>query len=239
MKNYLLKKNLWLFILPFSLTALPASSHESDDPTLTKVMLDQFEWRDGDNSNPMVVEGQAWVGKDLHKLRIKTDLEYVDSDFEEVEVQALYSRAVAPFWDVQMGVRYDSKPTPTQTWGVIGLQGLAPYFFEIDTALFIGESGASALRLSAEYELMLTQRWVLSPEVELNFYGQNDIETTKGSGLADAQAGVRLRYEIRREFAPYIGINWNKKFGNTADYARAEGKSVSDSQLVAGIRVWF
>lgn len=214
-------------------------AHEGDDPLLTKVMIDQLEWRAADGTDPYVLEAQAWVGKDLHKLWIKADVEQVDGAIEETEIQALYSRAIAPFWDVQVGVRADVKPEPEREWGVIGIQGLAPYFFEIDAALFIGDSGATAARLSAEYELMLTQKLVLAPELTLNFYGQNDIERLSGSGLSDAQAGLRLRYEIRREFAPYIGVNWNKNFGNSADFKRAHGELTSDTQLVAGIRAWF
>lgn len=217
----------------------PTFAHEGDDPLLARVMIDQLEWRDADDAELYVLEAQAWIGKDLNKLWIKTDVEYVDGATEEAEIQALYSRAIASFWDVQVGVRQDLKPEPDREWGVIGIQGLAPYFFEVDAALFIGDSGDTAARLSAEYEWMLTQKLVLSPEVSLNFYGQNDMHRMTGSGLADGQAGLRLRYEIRREFAPYIGINWTKSFGNTADFARDHGEATSDTQWVAGVRAWF
>ncbi|WP_026244759.1 copper resistance protein B [Dasania marina] len=210
-----------------------------DDPLLSKVMIDQLEVRDSDEDNPWVLEGQAWLGKDLQKLWLKVDAERVDGATEELELQALYSQAIAPYWDLQVGLRRDSKPTPSRNWAVIGVQGLSPYFFEIDTALFIGESGRSALRVQAEYEILFTQQLILSPEIEANFYGQNDSELGIGSGLSDVQAGLRLRYEIRREFAPYIGINWQKSFGNSADYARSAGHDVQDSQWVVGIRAWF
>jgi copper resistance protein B len=210
-----------------------------DDPLLGKVMIDQLEVRDADEKNPVVLAAQGWLGKDLHKLWIKTDVERVDSRTQEAELQALYSQAIAPFWDVQVGVRQDFQPTPNRTWAVIGFQGLAPYFFEIDTALFVGESGRTALRLDAEYELLFTQRLILTPEIEVNFYGQNDAELGVGSGLSDIEAGLRLRYEIRREFAPYIGVNWNKSFGNTADFARNAGEEIDDLQWVIGVRAWF
>ena len=237
-------KKLSLSILATSLLSLPALAHEGDDPLLAKVMIDQLEWRDTEDANNQsidtyVLEGQAWIGKDLNKFWLKTDVEYVDGETEEAEIQALYSRAIAPFWDVQIGVRQDLKPEPTREWGVIGIEGLAPYYFEVDAALFIGESGATAARISAEYEWMLTQKLVLSPEVSLNFYGQNDSEYQTGSGLSDVNLGLRLRYEIRREFAPYIGVNWSKSYGNTADYVREHGEEVSDAQAVAGVRVWF
>jgi len=202
-------------------------------------MIDQLEWRNADEANPYVLDAQAWIGKDLHKLWLKLDVEQRDGETEEAEIQALYSRAITPFWDLQIGWRRDLKPTPTRDWGVIGLHGLAPYFFDINAALFVGESGDTAARLSAEHDIMLTQRWVLSPEVSLNFYGQTDNDTMTGSGLSDAQTGLRLRYEIRREFAPYIGIIWQKKFGTTADLAQSLQEPVSDTQWVAGIRAWF
>jgi len=140
---------------------------------------------------------------------------------------------------VQFGLRQDFQPSPSRSWVVFGFQGLAPYFFEVDTALFIGESGRTALRLEAEYELLFTQRLILTPEVEINFYGQNDRDLGLGSGLSDLEAGLRLRYEVRREFAPYIGVNWNKSFGNTADFARDEGEDTDDFQWVIGLRAWF
>ncbi|WP_339672762.1 copper resistance protein B [Dasania marina] len=219
--------------------AQPVQAGGKDDPLLSKVMIDQLELRDVDGSNPLVLEGQAWLGKDLQKLWIKADVERVAGETEELELQALYSQAIAPYWDLQVGLRQDSKPTPSRSWAVIGLQGLAPYFFEVDSALFIGESGRTALRLQVEYELLLTQRLILSPELEANFYGQNDSDLGIGSGLSDVQAGLRLRYEIRREFAPYIGINWQKSYGNSASYARKAGHDVQDTQWVVGIRAWF
>lgn len=234
-----LSKKLALTLWATVFSSLPVIAHEGDDPLLARVMIDQFELRDSDEVDPYVLEAQAWIGKDLHKLWIKTDVERVDGEIEEAEIQGLYSRAVAQFWDLQLGVRLDLKPTPESEWGLIGIQGLAPYFFEIDAALFIGDSGDTAARLSAEYEWMLTQKMVLSPEISMNFYGQNDMHRLTGSGLADGQAGLRLRYEIRREFAPYIGVNWTKSFGNTADFVREHGESASDTQWVAGVRAWF
>ena len=122
---------------------------------------------------------------------------------------------------------------------MIGIQGLAPYFFEIDAALFIGSSGRVAARLEAEYEILFTQKLILTPEVEINAFSEDDPAQRIGSGLSDTELGLRLRYEIRRELAPYIGINWEKKFGTTADYARDDGLGTSDLQLVLGIRAWF
>ena len=210
-----------------------------DDPLLTMLVVEQLEIRETDGDNPLVWDAEGWLGKDLHKLWIKTDGEYVDERVEEMELQLLYSRAVAPYWDLQLGWRRDIRPTPERDWIAFGLKGLAPYFFDIDASLFVGESGRTAARLKAEYEVMLTQRLILAPEVELNLHGKDDSDTETGSGLSDIEAGLRLRYEVRREFAPYIGLNWTRLYGNTADFAREEGEDVDDLQMVLGVRFWF
>ncbi len=241
MKSASQKTTFLLLALLASLTStvsISAVAGGKDDPLLAMVLVDEFEIRDADDQ-PLVLDGQGWVGKDLQKLWLKTEFERVDGNTEEAELQALYSRSVARYWDFQLGLRKDFKPTPDRSWAVIGWQGLAPYFFEIDTALFVGESGRTALRLAAEYELLFTQRLILTPDIEINFYGHNDEDLGVGSGLSDVQAGLRLRYEIRREFAPYIGVNWSRKYGNTADFARSDGEDIDDTQLVIGIRAWF
>lgn len=222
-----------------SVFATGVQAGANDDPFLTSGKIDQLEVRSTEGPDPLVLEGQFWVGYDLNKLWVKAEAEHVDSEYEELELQALYSRAISTYWNLQVGARKDFEPEHNRDWGVIAVQGLAPYFFEVDASLFIGGSGRTGLRLSAEYELMFTQRLVLSPEFELNAYGHNDEETGVGSGLADAQVGLRLRYEIRREFAPYVGVNWNKKYGNTADFAIAEGEEIEDTQLVVGFRAWY
>jgi copper resistance protein B len=210
-----------------------------DDPIVTKLMIDQFEKRYMDDEKPVVLEGDISIGKDLNKFKLKFDIEQVDGETHERELQALYSRAVHPYWDFQVGVRQDQKTDPKREWLVLGFEGVAPYWFEMDTALFINEDDQVNLRVNAEYEWMITQKWVLSPEIEANFYSKNDQVEGIGSGLSDSQIGLRLRYEIKREFAPYIGINWTKKYGDTADYAEADGKDTSDTHFVAGIRAWF
>jgi copper resistance protein B len=239
-KNMTKQTPLRILIAAVMTAAINASwAGGADDPVLTMVQVDRLEFRNGEDGNFGFLEGQGWVGQDLDKLWFKTEAERADGETEEAELQALYSRAVAPNWDLQLGLRKDFRPEPSRNWAVIGAQGLAPYFFEINTALFIGENGRTAVRLEAEYELLLTQRLILTPQVEANFYGQNDRDLGVGSGLSDMEAGLRLRYEIRREFAPYIGVNWNKSFGNTADFARAEGESSDDFQWVIGLRAWF
>jgi len=235
------KKVSTVVLLIISILLLPATvmADAEDDPVLTKVMIDQLETRDVGGDNEFVWDIQGWVGKDLTKFWIKSEGERSSGETEEAEVQFLYSRALSTYWDLQAGIRHDFEPSPSRDWLAIGFMGLAPYFFEIDTALFIGESGRTALRFEAEYELLFTQRVILTPEIEVNFYGQDDVDIGIGSGLSDLEVGLRLRYEIRREFAPYIGVNWSKLFGNTADFARIAGEKSSETQLVIGFRAWF
>jgi copper resistance protein B len=216
-----------------------AGAAASDDPLLVTVILDELEMRDTGGDNTLSWDGQGWIGKDLRKLWIKAEGERTGGITDEVELQLLHSKAIARYWEFQVGVRHDFEPSPSRSWAVIGVQGLAPYFFETDMALFIGDSGRTALRLETEYELLFTQRLILTPEIEVNFYGQDDVDIGIGSGLSDLELGLRLRYEIRREFAPYIGVNWSKLFGNTADFARIAGQSTSEAQLVIGLRAWF
>ena len=222
---------------------LPATTFAAggDDPLLTKVMVDQLENRETDEGTETVLDAQLWVGYDLNKFWFKTEVEQFEGETEEIEVQALYSRAIAPYWDLQTGIRRDTYPETEleRNWLVLGFEGLAPYFFEVDAAVYLGENGRSAARVEAEYEFMFTQRLVLSPEVEINLSGKDDPEIGIGTGLTDIEAGLRLRYEIRREFAPYIGVNWSSKFGQTADYAEAADEEKQKSQLVAGFKFWF
>lgn len=228
---------------PYSTASLHNAPNQPDhvmdhEVLLTKVTIDQLEAREHQGS---ALEGSAWFGGDFNKLWLKTEIEREDGETTNSELQALYSRAVAPYWDLQVGVRHDFKLEggDSKNWAAVGFNGLAPYFFEVDSALFLGEDGDSALRLEAEYELLFTQQWILSPEIEMNFYGQNDPETHTGSGLSDIEAGLRLRYEFTPQFAPYFGVHYEKKFGNTADFVRDEGESTSETTWVIGLHTWF
>ena len=211
-------------------------AHDTDDPLLFSLQVEQLEWREGD---ALVSEGDLWLGRDLQKFWLKFDLEYADDHLEEVELQALYGLAIAPYWDVQFGVRQDVRPQPSQTWGVLALHGLAPYFFETDLSLYVGEGGAVAANLTVEYELLLTQNLILAPEISLDLYGQNDRERSLGSGVSEVAMGLRLRYEIRPEFAPYVGVHRWQKRGNSADFARQKGEETVDTIAVVGLRFWF
>ena len=202
---------------------------------------ERFEYQSNDGDSLAVWEAQGWIGGDEQKLWFKTEGEY-ESDgerFEEAEVQLLYSRAVHPFWDLQAGIRHDLNPNPSRTYAVFGAQGLAPYWFELDTQVFISNRGDVSARLEIEYELRLTQRLILQPRVELNAALSDDESIGVGSGLSTTEAGLRLRYEFRREFAPYIGISGNESYGETRDLIRADGEDSGHASLVAGIRFWF
>lgn len=203
-----------------------------------RVLLDQLEWTEIDDHDALSWDAQAWYGGDYHKLWLKTEGESVAGD-QEGRVELLWDRTFARWWNFQAGVRHDFGEGPSRGWAAFGVQGLAPYWFEVDAALYVGENGRTAARFSAEYELLLTQRLILQPEFELNAYGKDDPRNGLGSGLADTQLGLRLRYEIRREFAPYAGVVWSRLYGQTADLARSAGHDADDLQLVIGLRAWF
>ncbi|HID46657.1 MAG TPA: copper resistance protein B [Chromatiaceae bacterium] len=232
-------KKINLMMLALTMSGSAVAGGMNDDPFLFMLKVDKLELRDADDGTALVWDAQAWAGKDLNKLWIKTEGEQINNEVEEGDVEVLYSRAIAPFWDLQVGWRHDFRPTPSRDWAALGVKGLAPYLFEVDATVYAGESGRLAAGLAVEYEYMFTQKLILSPELEMNFYSKDDEAVGIGSGLSDMEAGLRLRYEIVREFAPYIGVNWWRKFGNTADYAKAEGGESSDVQLVAGFRLWF
>jgi copper resistance protein B len=185
-------------------------------------------------------DGEAWIGGDINRFVLKSQGEGSRLDgLENAEIQALYSRAIGVYTDLQFGVRYDFAPTPSRTYATMGFESLAPYWFEVTGALFLSNKGELMARIEGTHDLYLTQRFVLQPRVELNFAAQDSPDIKVGSGLSTAEIGLRLRYEIRREFAPYIGVSYSQKAGATADYAKAEGKDPGQVRFVTGLRVWF
>lgn len=209
-----------------------------DAATFGMALFDQLEWRDTDAGNALAWNGRAWYGGDYNKAVLKSEGERLDGEIEGT-AELLWDRVISRWWSVQAGVAHDFGEGPSRNWATVGLQGLAPYWFEVEAALYVGEQGRTAARFAAEYEMFLTQRWVLQPKVELNLYGQRDRENDLGAGLSDASLGLRLRYEIRREFAPYVGVVWSRVFGDTADLARAHAAGDNEWQAVAGLRMWF
>ena len=209
------------------------------------VLAEQLEFRVNDEDDLARWEIESWLGGDYNKVWLKTEGEWQTSGSSDgdAEVQLLYGRTIAPFWDFQMGVRQDvlfgSGPDRERTFAVIGVEGLAPYWFELTPALFVSDDGDVSFRLEGTYDLLLTQRLVLQPRVEVNAAFQDARKFGVESGFNDLELGLRLRYEIRRELAPYIGVNWLKKLGDTADLARDEGGDTSAVGFVVGLRLWF
>lgn len=203
------------------------------------VLFDQLELQAGDGGAAGSWDNRGWIGGDVNRFWFRTEGEIGDGDLEEAQMHALYGRAIHPWWDVVVGVRQDVNPGPNRTWAAVGVQGLAPYRFEVEATAYIGESGRTHVRLETEYELLLTNRLVLQPLVELEIYGKADPERRIGSGLSSGEAGLRLRYEIRRELAPYVGVTWHRTFFGTADQAKAAGEDPGGTRVVTGVRVWF
>lgn len=210
--------------------------YESHGSALIGLFLgERLEHQVRDGADRTVWEAQGWLGGDLRKWWVKTEGESVQGAgaFEAFELQSLYSRAITPFWDVQAGLRVDVQPTPLRTYATVGLQGIAPYWFELDAALFLSDQGDLSARLEAEYELRLTQRLLLQPRAELNLALGEDPRLALADGFNEVEVGLRLRYEVRREFAPYLGVVW------AGDVSEADGDEAFRLGLVGGFRFWF
>lgn len=185
-------------------------------------------------------DGEGWFGGDINRLTVKTEGSATRGEgVGDAEIQALYSRAIGPYFNLQAGVRHDIRPRPSRTYAAIGVEGLSPYWFDVEAALFLSTRGDLLGRVEATYDQRITQRLILQPRIELNLAAQDVPATGVGSGLSDAELGLRLRYEIVREFAPYIGISHDRRFGDTARFARLAGEDRSSTSFVAGIRFWF
>jgi len=235
---------------------------QMDDTTrFGKVMFDQFEWRSGGADEARAAwDIQAWYGGDYDKVWLKTEGQYVadsthraapagvaipsggvirDKGVRDSSVDALWNRVISRWWSLQVGARQDFGPGQARSWAAAGVQGLAPQWFDTEATLYLAEQGRVAARLKAQYELFLTQRLVVQPYLETNLYSRADVRRQIGAGLSDLELSLRLRYELRREVAPYVGLVWLRRFGGTADQVRAIGGDAGSLQLTAGMRVWF
>lgn len=185
-------------------------------------------------------DGEGWFGGDVDRLLVKSEGEGTfGRSVEAVEVQALYARAVDPYWNVAAGVRQDIGAGARRTYVTVGVEGLAPYWFDVEAMAFVSDKGDVLGRVEAWYDQRLTQRLILQPRVELNLAAQDVPASRIGAGLSQAEAGLRLRYEIAREFAPYVGVTWERRFGDSARFARAAGDGTGGFVLAFGIRAWF
>ncbi len=224
----------------FCLLTTSAIAMEEHESGYVFFQAEQFEYRAHDGRDSLKWDAQGWYGGDYDKLWLKTEGEKtLNGKLDDAEVQMLLSHMVTDFFDVQAGIRFDPEPDPARGYAVLGVQGLAPYYFETGAALFLSNEGEVSARFTAEYELLLTQRLILQPSFEANLAAQDVEEHGIGAGVTDIELGLRLRYEIRREFAPYIGVNWERKLGQTADIARRAGEDDEAPSLVAGLRFWF
>lgn len=203
------------------------------------VMVERFEARLGEGHDGWLWDAQAWYGGDIDKVWFKTEGEgELSGPVEDAEVQLLWSHAIGPFWDLQAGARLDLEPE-VRSHLVLGVQGLAPYMFHVDAAAFVSDRGDLTGRVEAEYDQKLTQRLILQPRIEFELAAQDIPERGIGAGLTKIEPGLRLRYEIEREFAPYIGVEYEAKLGQTADLARAAGEDPDVFKLLFGVRAWF
>ena len=231
--------------LVFGADAMAASRRtlirENGDVRITAVIIDRLEAGFGEEDESYLWDVQGWSGGDINRFWWKSEGEGdFDGGLEEAELQTLYSRAVTPFWDVQAGVRQDLHPDGEDTTHlVLGLQGLAPYWWEVDAAAFLSTEGDLTARVEAEYDQRLTQRLILQPRLEIDASTSDIPELEIGSGLSSVEAGLRLRYEFRKEFAPYVGIEWSHAFGDTADHIEAAGGEAETTRFVLGLKAWF
>ena len=206
----------------------------------SKVMIDELEYRARGGRDGYAWDAQAWYGGDIDKLWLKSEGEgSLGRSPEGAEVQALWSRAVSPFFDLQLGLRHDFRPDPERTYLVAGVQGLAPYWFEVDAAAFLSDKGEVSARIEGEYDFRITQRLILQPRAELELAFQDVPELGIGSGPTKLEGGLRLRFEISPRFAPYLGVEYEQALGETADLRRASGEEAGGLSLLAGLRTWF
>ena len=209
------------------------------DPVIVGIDIDRLEIRDPGGDDALYLAGEATIGKNAYEFIVKAEVEREHGSTDESEAQVLYSVPISSYWSIYTGIRQDFKPDPSQTWATFGMNGLAPGFIDIDTSVFVGESGRTAIRIEAEHEIALTDYWTLTTEIEVYVSGQNDEGMKVGSGLSEVEAGLLLSYEEHLKFMPYFGINWRKLYGETADFAKKDNEDDSNFVLVVGVRAMF
>ena len=210
----------------------------ADEHRFQALLGDRLEYDVGNDVG--LFDLQGWYGTTYNRLVVKLEGKTEKDRLEESQTELLWGHAINAYFDTQLGVRLDQYDEgASREWLTVGIQGLAPYWFELDITSYLGERGRTALSLEAEYELLLTQKWILQPRVEASFYGKDDDDNGLASGLTGGELGLRLRYEFTRQFAPHVGVQWDRKFGDTADLARAAGNDDGETRYVAGLRFWF
>lgn len=203
------------------------------------VLIDQFELGDADAGTDLGWKGKAWFGSDLDRVWLRSAGERTDGVTAGSELEVLYGRSIAPWWDVVAGIKHDFKPGASRNWAAIGIEGLLPGRFEASVMAYVAESGHFAASIEVQYDLLITNRLILQPIVGLSHFSKSDPARGVASGLQGIDAGLRLRYEFSRQFAPYVGVTYTRALGNTADLLAADGEGRSETMAVAGIRAWF
>ncbi|TDH62093.1 copper resistance protein B [Dankookia rubra] len=212
----------------------------TDNQIFSHLLLNQLEDRSTGSRNRFRWEGQGWIGTDYDRLWLKSEGNVNRTGtMSDGRQEALYGRAISTYFDLQAGVRTDLDSSRGRTWAALGVQGLAVYWFDLEATVYASDSGHFAARLEGSYDLLITQRLILQPQAELNFYSKDDRGRGVGSGLSSFDTGLRLRYEISRKFAPYVGVTYEERFGHSADFARREGERAHDLRFVFGARIWF
>jgi copper resistance protein B len=212
-----------------------------DNKIFAHVLFGQFEGRTSGPDNELRWDAQGWIGTDMNRLWLKSEGFVSNGTMRDGDHEALYDRPIPRlrYFDVQAGVRVDLDSEPRRTWGAVGIEGLAPHFFQFEPTFYFRDGGHFAGRVAGSYDLLITQRLVAQPEFEMNFYSKSDLGRGIGTGLSDLDAGVRVRYEIRRKLAPYIGFAYSGKFGETAALSHRAGTPVAEPRVVFGLRVWY
>ncbi|CTP82784.1 Copper resistance protein B [Xanthomonas translucens pv. poae] len=203
------------------------------------LLFDRLEGWDTDHGSGQAWEASAWYGGDIDRLWLRSEGARSGGRTEAADLEALYSHAVSPWWDLLVGVKQDLAPGDARTSAAFGVQGMAPYKFEVAATLYVGEGGSASARLQGEYDVLLSNRWILQPRLEADVAFADDRARDIGSGLSTLEAGLRMRYEISRRFAPYLGVVHERAFGATADYRRDAGEAARETRVVAGVRIWF
>jgi copper resistance protein B len=218
----------------------PPAAAVKDNMVFTHIMLDQFEGRTNGSDNMFRWDGEGWVGTDMNRLWVKSEGFAGNGKVSDGDHEALYDRPIPRmrYFDAQAGVRADLDSDPTRVWFAVGVEGLAPYFLELEPTFYVSDGGHMAGRINGSWDLFITQRWVVQPQAELNFYTKDDPARKTGSGLSDIDSGIRLRYQVKRKFSPYIGWAYNGKYGDSALYTRRSGEATSNSSFIFGLRLW-
>ncbi len=212
------------------------SLHMDDNPTVAVLRGDRLEHVEGGST---AWDARFGIGGNFDKFWLRSEGEQTRGEQADGNIELQWTHATSPWWDRAVSLRSDFGPGPSRQWAGIGVIGLAPYKFELEAHAYVGTQGRLAARFEGEYELLLSYRLILTPRVEFNAYSKDDRANRIGKGLSDGEAGLRLRYEFTRQFAPYVGYAWNHSFGDTADLARVHGEPVLDHGWVAGLRFWF